>query len=320
MSKKGGLDARQLAHARSGAYLLLADLLAEGPRPELLRAAEASSLLAPVARADLDELAADHQHVFGFCAPPLEGLLLDPEGNAGGLGAERVAETYTTLGYEPDPTREEPEHLATQLRALALLCGAEADALEDGRAPLAAAMRDQQRHLLDAHLLRWVPLFVATVQRIGRPFPTALVTQLDVSLRHHRDGLGAVEPPTWQLAEPLDLDDPEVGLREIARYLTTPARAGVFLSRHDLTELGRALRLPRGFGGRTRMMHQLLTAAARFDGLGALAASMEALVARSDAAIAPWGVAVAPWRARSRQTGVLLARLGSAALGEGDRA
>lgn len=314
------LEASEVAHARSGAYLLLADLLADGPRPELLEGAAASPILARALEGDdgLDDLAADHQHVFGFCVPPLEGLFLDPDGSAGGLGAERVRETYASVGYRPDPTKEEPEHLATQLRALALLSGAEADALAHDQPEMAAALRGQQRHLLDAHLLRWFPVLAAAVRRVGRAFPSALVTQLEELLRHHLAGFDGERAPRWTLAEPLDLDDPSVSLRDIARYLTTPGRAGVFLGRHDIAQLGRAFRLPRGFGGRARMMHQLLTAAARFDALGELADALGELIEASDAALAPWGPAVAPWRTRAQQTRGVVARLGSAALAEDD--
>ncbi len=312
------LDENQAAHARSGAYLLLAELLAEGPRGELLEAAVASPLLAPVLRCDPDELAADHHHVFGFCVAPLEGLFLDPEGNAGGLQAERVHETFAAIGYRPDPTKEEPEHLATELRALALLCGAEADAVEDGHCGVAATMRALQRQLLDGHLLRWLPLFVASVRRVERPFPSALAAQIEALVRHHRDALGRADTPTWSLGDPLDLDDPNVGLREIAAYLTTPARAGILLSRHDIARIGRAFRLPRGFGGRARMMQQLLTAAARFDALGDVAAALGEIVEANDAAIAAWGPVVAPWHAQARETLTVVSRLGRAALVEGD--
>ncbi|MCA9717368.1 MAG: molecular chaperone TorD family protein, partial [Myxococcales bacterium] len=315
-SSERALAGRDEAEARGRAYVLLAELLARGPTAELMGPASASpALAAAIAGRELDELAADHQHVFGFSVPPLEGLFLDADAGAGGESAARVRETYAAIGYRVDPTQDEPEHLATELRALAVLSGAEADALEDDKRVVVAELRRLQARLLDAHLLRWLPIFSAAARRVGRPFPSALVRQIEQLVRMHRDALGDADArePGPALGETLDLDDPELDLRDIARFLTTPARAGVFLGRGDIARVGRAFRLPRGFGGRALMMQHLLRAAARFDTLAELTAALVAIVDESDAQLRSWGACADPWRARASATREALARLGRAA-------
>ncbi len=78
-------------------------------------------------------------------------------------------------------------------------------------------------------------------------------------------------PTASLLPEPPPLlDDDKTGLREIANYLATPPWSGLYLSRADLGRLGRAERLPRGFGPRARMLANLLRSAATFDRLDPL--------------------------------------------------
>jgi hypothetical protein len=124
------------------------------------------------------------------------------------------------------------------------------------------------------------------VQAQGHPFYTRLATlTLDLAL-DHRAALGepvaANRPP---LPPPdLDLDDARTSLKDIARFLTVPARCGLYLSRDDLTRLGRADDLPRGFGGRMQMLVNLLRSAAEFD-------RMEALLDRLSAQVEAWRAA-----------------------------
>jgi len=66
------------------------------------------------------------------------------------------------------------------------------------------------------------------------------------------------------------LDDERTGLKDIARFLMTPAWSGLALSRDDIARLGRSAQLPRGFGDRTQMLTNLLRSAAEYDGLGAV--------------------------------------------------
>ncbi len=303
------------ADARGRAYVLLADLLTRGPVVELEVPARCSDVLAAALDTypDLDEAAADHQHVFGFCVPPLEGLFLDPEGTAGGSSAARVAGTFAAVGYRSEPTRDEPEHLGTELRAMGVLCGAEADAHRDAHPEIVAELERLQAQVLDAHVLRWLPVFGSAVRRIERAFPIALVEQIEDLVRMHRESLGAeLELVTFDV-ESIDLDDANVDLRAIAHYLVTPLRAGLLLSKDDIARVGRAFRLPRGFTGRALMMQNLLRAAAQFDALGQTCAALVAIVDEDAADLARWpAVRVGSWRERAVATRAILQRLGDA--------
>jgi hypothetical protein len=74
------------------------------------------------------------------------------------------------------------------------------------------------------------------------------------------------------------LDDPQTRLADLARFLTTPARSGIFLGRVDIARLAQRDDLPRGFGDRATELENLLHAAARFQTVSALAGDLEALL------------------------------------------
>jgi TorA maturation chaperone TorD len=301
--------------ARSRAYALFSIALG---RPEhvleLTRAAPA--LRAAVDRyADRDELLADHEHAFGFSCPPFESAFLDPGAVLGHETSDRVRAAVASAGVERGPSGEEPDHLATILSALGRLCGAEADALEDGRAPIVARLRGLERRLLDEHLLRWLPIFACAVERTDRAWPVALVRSIVGVVLEHRSSLGAGSASAFALGgAPLVLEE-HVGLAEIATYLTVPACSGAFFSRDDLARLGRSARAPRGFGERSVLTENLLRSAADLDVLGELVdrmhADLEALAAElagerfSDVPIA----LREPWIDRIAHTRALLERL-----------
>jgi len=297
------------AEARAGAYVLLAELVASGPVPALRDAIAVSPLLADALQGypSLDEAAADHQHAFGFCVPPVEGAFLDPEGRAGATRADAILATYARVGYVPDLRAEAAEHLATELRALGVLAGVEAGALRSASDSEVDACRDHARALLDEHLLRWLPELARAVERTGRAWPRALTTQILELLCLDRERLGGEAAP-WRLeGEPLDLADPATDLRAIARYLTTPARCGVFLGKQDIARLARRAEVPRGFGGRALEMQHLLRGAARFEVWGELLADVEALLERATDPVLER--AAAPWNERARETARLLASM-----------
>jgi TorA maturation chaperone TorD len=316
----------QLAQARCLAYGLLADLVARGVDPSTRDAAQTSAPLADaiasyasarperLSDADLlDLLAVDHQHAFGWSVPPFEGAFLDPARSIGGEATDALWAIFTAAGFVPDVSREDVEHLATSLRCLAFLSGAEADAIEDGHTGAILRVRELSRRLLDEHLLCWVPTFVNAVERTGLAFPRALAAQIESLLVTHRAALGAPARRHELLAPAIDLDDPETGLREIGEHLATPARCGVFLSRDDVTRIGRGLKVPRGFGDRTQLLVNLLRSAASYDALDALLSALEEEMAREDDALASehgiMAELVRPWRERTRETAALLRRV-----------
>ncbi|MBC7172315.1 MAG: hypothetical protein H5U40_07820, partial [Polyangiaceae bacterium] len=95
-------NAEAHARARSRAYSLLARLAGGGPSSarELEAATADEGMASAIASygGDLDGLAADYQHVFGFSCPPFESALLDPEGHLGNETSERVRQTLASAG------------------------------------------------------------------------------------------------------------------------------------------------------------------------------------------------------------------------------
>lgn len=305
-----------LTSGRARAYALLARL-ASAPSPRWLDAARADPRMAAAIASypDPDELAADHQHVFGFVCPPFESALLDADGTLGGETSARVERSIADCGLGRGPGGEPPDHLATQLHALALLSGAEDDATEDGQGPIASGLRERQRAILHEHLLRWLPMLSLAVRRSERAWPTAFIdTVLDVALHHASElGPGASELVLPPLA--LSLEDAETGISEIARALARPARAGALVTRDDIARLGRATSTPRGFGDRTTLMENLLRAGASLGSLEDVLGSLAALLAGVRAELdderftdVPRALR-APWRARIDETCAVLDRM-----------
>jgi TorA maturation chaperone TorD len=318
------LSRADIARGRGRAYALLAELVSRGPTEATLEPMRASESLARALDSypgqSLDEAAADHQFVFGLSVPPHEGAFLDPRGEVGGPLTDRLRDAYAELGVAHDPRGEGAEHLATQLRALGFASASQAKALDEGREADADELGARMRTFLDRHLLRWLPSFAATVRGGQRALPSAMVAQIVDVVLDHRSELGPAAELDLDFAlegEPLDLDDDSVGVREIAAALSVPSRVGLALSRDDIASVGRRHRVPRGFGERRTLIHNLLRSAVS---LGALPATLEeirhALASRRDALSALQAADVpglarltAPWLERIEQTDTALARL-----------
>lgn len=316
----------QVLEGQARAYALLADLLGRGVRTENLDAARMSPRLAAAIDThpdgDLDALAVDHQHVFGFSVALYEGVYLDETFSWGGRFAASCSDAYRRVGWVGDPRGEEPEHLATQLRVLSFLSGAEADALQDGRVDLAPRIRELARDFLEGHLLRWLPVFTSAVRRSDRAFPKALAEQVQELVLLHRAGLD-LEPSSepFTLPEPgLSLDASETGLTEIASYLCTPGRAGIYLSRDDLTEMGRGAEVPRGFGDRATTLGNLLRSASHLGQWDRVLSALIRLVtdwqreldAEHGSSAPTLGRLLEPWRARAADTAAVLEQIRAA--------
>lgn len=318
------MNPHDIAQARCLGYGLLADLLTNGVAPSTREAARSSVGLAEALEGRTDEeLAVDHEYAFGWSAPPFEGAHLDRERQIGGPGTDALHGLFRAAGFRPDVRSVDVEHLGTSLRALAFLSGAEADALEDAHAGATERVQALSRRLLDEHVLRWVPTWVAAVRRTERAFPIALATSIEDLLLMHREALPG-EPSSFEFPEaPSLLDDPDTGLREIGEWLASPARSGLLITRGDITRLGRGLGVPRGFGSRSQLVINLLRSASRFEVLEGLVAALdreivafvEALSRPSYEGVRPL---VAPWIARAEASRATLHRIESAAGREED--
>lgn len=306
------------AEAHALAFRILARLFGGGPaavpRAELDQSLVLSDAIATYA--DFERLEADHQGAFGMQVFPNAGSFLAPDGLAGGPVADRIAGLAYELAVEQ---RTPADHLSTLCLQLAEGCEREARLWTIGEPLTAGAQAEQGARFLDGALLCWLPQFTLAVYRLGRPWPTALVSLLEDLCLVRREALGRYDLTPFELPPPdLDLDDPRTDLRRIGEWLCTPARCGIFLSKRDIGRLARRFELPRGFGGRSQILINTLRAAARFDAIGAVFEALEDLIDAADRALADPSRAriaalVDPWRGRLDWTRAQLGRIRAAA-------
>jgi len=202
------------AYSRSRLFWLLADSLLHGFRAESwLRVpdgtegpggadsplAEAWGNLVDVLRTLDDDasarLAVEHTRLFGGLRegegppPPFESSWA-PQSEAGEV-AQSVMREYAAAGFaDIDLDAGPQDHLAVELKFMALLAMKEAEALRRGELADAETRVGQQRSFLHRHLLGWVPRWEeALAQQTSEPVYWALaglisagLTQLPVEL------------------------------------------------------------------------------------------------------------------------------------------
>jgi TorA maturation chaperone TorD len=253
-----GGDARA-RRALANAYRLLADLIAGPLDLALLERARKSPLLSDALGEDpdLDEVAAAHHRAFEWSVFPHQGVFLDLGGWADGTSSESLRSLFSVVGYS-SRTELPADHLSNILGALAL-------AVEGGVDEVSLA--ELESSLLDRHLLRWLPLFVAAVRRLRVPFPAAMVGQLEDLVLYHRELLELpVDASELEGSVQVDLlEDPDTGLAEIASHLLSPPQTGIFLSREDILSVARESGCFCGFGDRQTMLLNALRTAVQHD-------------------------------------------------------
>jgi putative dimethyl sulfoxide reductase chaperone len=285
------LTAAEIALARHHTYTLLGRLYTDGLTADLLPYSR--ELLGETQYAirtthyDPNEAAASHHTLFRFNIFPYQSIFCDASGLLGGAESERVQAYYRESGFET----AEPDHIASELRFLAFLCAAEAEARQDGLMASAAQCQVRQANFLRGHLLTWLPPFVIALEQNGHPFYAALATLTLDFVADHAAAVGAtlvvaqetvVQDTVAQDApgqvQDLPLQDAKTGLKDIARYLITPPHSGLYLSRDAIGDLARAHDLPRGFGGRQQVLSNLLYTAVQYDSLNELLGELTAVV------------------------------------------
>ena len=314
-------------------YELLSELFSQGLHKDNLERIHLSPLLENAVdeygNDGLEQIACDHQHVFGWSIYPYESVFLDETTEMGGEIGANLLGRYRQFGVPMSVTVTEPDHIATELMCLAHLCQQEVASLAQQDSQSGMQFKQAQNEIIETHLLRWLPALRATVLRSKRIFPSALMEQtLSMVLVHYsklQEELGkssSTEFLCFSLpAQPSLLDDANAGLREIATLLACPALSGIFLSRDDIATLSSSARLPKGFGKRVDLLHNLLVAAARFDGIAHILEQLSTLIESWQHEIrflieqqgTSLEASLVPWLEQSNQTKRMLGRMLNAA-------
>lgn len=247
-----------LAHANT--YDLFSQLYQNGIDDTTLPFIQAIPELQNTLPDDLtpDTLAAQHYDLFGLNVFPHASAYLDPELNLGGSIALHLQQVYHSSRFTAS-TQDNLDHLSVELDFLAHLCRQEQG--EEIQEIITSFFVD--------HFLIWLPIFVDAILRQADPFYSALAQlTLNFSLEHAAQ-LNRIEHTFLsQIPQPQDLSqDSSTDLKRISVYLTTPIDCGFFLSKEDISDLGRELKVPRGFGSRQQIMTNLLRSAADYDKL-----------------------------------------------------
>ena len=304
------------AWARGRAYALLAKLLLEGLDADTLALVRALPgwLLDDsgdsVDSIDLDRLAAEQHACLQLGVFPHAGVFLDRSAVAGAR-ADLAFEYYERARFRPRLDEVSGDHLGILVAFLAY----------------AAPRRELDpivAEFLPACVLSWLPALVVAAEALddaGRFWPRVLHATLELCAEHRLALIERFGPRDQapELLEPLDLADESTGLRQIAEHLLTPAASGVFLTRSDLAQLGRAHQIPRGFGSRLIMLDNLLRSAVEHGQLSPLLDSLDALLVERAAALDTLAAAlsltsmVAPWKDAIGRTRTITQTLAHAA-------
>ena len=276
-------DAERLG--RAALLDLLADLLLhELETPKALALAADPALVAaldpPQEDASLRELRAIYARLFLIDVPPYASVYIDVPPVIGGATSVEW-ERFLAAQGQPLQSLERaaaPDHAGLLRRAVA--------AAERAGAPGSAGLVLRQA-------LRGLPQVLTAIGRndaAGFYTRTADLTAHALQACAAATAWGAGGVTADALPEPED-----DSLREVARWLSTPALSGWFLSRHALRQLARPFGVAIGFADRDRMLEQVFEATALDNRTGEL---LDALLAEWQcwqAALYTWHSELGAW-------------------------
>lgn len=297
-----------MAQARRHSYVLLSQLFLEGITAVTLPIVQFIPELAGTLPSEfnLDKAAVTHQAIFGFNVFPYESFFLDSTGLIGGSITEGVVRSYRAAGFQEDSNATSPDHIGHELAFMAHL-------LSEGRA-------DSDHHIcafFAQHLMAWLPSFVLAVRKQGHAFFTALADLTLALIADHAADLGwlniaQVELPT----APTLLQNDKTSLKDISRFLTTPAYCGIYLGREEVARLARQLKLPRGFGSRSQMLSNLMKTAVQYEQLPIVITKIQEMLADEQQhyddmaeTYPPIAFYAKQWEERAGETAVLLSQM-----------
>jgi TorA maturation chaperone TorD len=175
------------------ASLAAGDAAATPPQDELEAAWQALSRAVPDPDTmSLDEIGAEYTRLFSGIQeglgppPPFESVWR--EDRLMGEATVAVIEDYAQAGFaDIEPEAGPQDHLAVELKFLALLALREAQAWRDGDSAGAENRQARQRDFLEKHLGVWVPPWAETIKTQARlPLFAALAALTQAALEHTR--------------------------------------------------------------------------------------------------------------------------------------
>jgi putative dimethyl sulfoxide reductase chaperone len=268
---------QETALINSRAYHLFSQVMLHGMTDEILPIINSLPEMRDIESQSTDEWKANHYALFGMNVFPYETVFLTEDGLLGGARSESVARAYYEAGFRSEDG-ETADHIGNELAFMAFLCGAESDAREDEVVQAIFHSTHLQRQFLDKHLLCWLPSLVLAIhQQRDERFSIIADLVLDLVVTHRQSLDDDPMHPTQSLSlppAPNILESDKTELKDIAEFLLTPVYTGFYLSRDDITRIGRQFQLPRGFGKRHQMLTNLLNTAVDYSAVDDL---MEAL-------------------------------------------
>jgi hypothetical protein len=282
----------EASHARSRLLALLATLTLDGLTPDTHDVVRQIPTLHPyLPSGGPNDWAAEHYRFFGREILPWASAFLSPEVHLGGSIAHTVAQCYERTGFHA-PGGHEPDHIGIQLMHMAWLC--ERERTEDAEAFAAD------------HVRSWLLPLSCAGHDAGGFFSEVLELALHLTSSFNDRSSAPMASDI-----PDVLDDERTGLKQISRWLATPAWAGLLWTHRTLDEISRVCAVAHGFGTRRDVLESTLFAASDAGRLPALTHAMQSVLSRAEGRMT--GPDSAPWIDRIHGTARLLERLGHAA-------
>lgn len=225
----------------------------------------------------LRELRATYTNLFLIDMPPYASVYLDTPPVIGGETSLRWEQFLAERG-QPLLSLERaaaPDHAGLYLRALA------------------AAVRDGAPEPTLRESLQWLPQALTTIGRIDGAGFYARVAALVADVLQTCAGVWRSEDTILAADEPAEPADES--LREITRWLATPALSGWALSKHTLRRLARSFGVSVGIVERDRMLEQVFEASALDNRTGELLDALLEEWQRWYEALETWRRALGAW-------------------------
>ena len=267
----------------------------------------------------------EHERLFEQ-VPPVASVFLEVDGSAGGDVSATMARRLRAAGL-PEAVGTPPDHLGHELALLASLMEQDRARIDTpGDEPGPDDRPGQLLAFLDGHLLWWLPPLVSTLLRHASPYwceVSEAILHLVVEQRCALVGNHApVAQVPWNLMglPPDPLEDPRVGVREIAIFLVHPVRSGLYLSDDETRALAHKHRRPEG-GPPSQILESALHSAVAYGGIETICERLRIIASDTIRSLTEArlekgvdGGFLDPWLRRLDRTRGMLARMRS---GEG---